>query len=310
LPSVATWVYPCLGVTQYNKQNTEKAKASLATVLSFINQHLSTVTYLVGERISQADITIFTAVYLLMKHVLDPTQRKPYPHLVRWFTTMVNQPQVKSVVGDFEFCEKEAQFDAKKFAELHPNEKAAAGKEAKSQKKAAPQAKDADDEDKPAPPAKNPIEALPKGTFDMDEFKRTYCNNDIKTVGIPYFWKHFDPSAYSIWTCEYMYPEELGMLFMTGNLVSGMFQRMEKLNKFAFGCMAIFGVDSNNSIKGLWVWRGTDFLFDVAKDFAIDSESYEWKKLDHTAESTKKTVEEFFTFKFADPSFDTKKIFK
>lgn len=31
---------------------------------------------------------------------------------------MVNQPQVKAVIGDFKLCEKMAQFDNKKFAEI------------------------------------------------------------------------------------------------------------------------------------------------------------------------------------------------
>ena len=36
----------------------------------------------------------------------------------RWFTTVVNQPNVKKVVGSVALCEKMAQFDAKKFAEF------------------------------------------------------------------------------------------------------------------------------------------------------------------------------------------------
>ena len=31
---------------------------------------------------------------------------------------MVNQPQVKAIIGDFKICEKMAQFDNKKYAEM------------------------------------------------------------------------------------------------------------------------------------------------------------------------------------------------
>jgi hypothetical protein len=44
--------------------------------------------------------------------------RKPYGNVTRWFTTVVNQPNVKKVVGSFTLCEKMAQFDGKKYAEF------------------------------------------------------------------------------------------------------------------------------------------------------------------------------------------------
>ena len=44
--------------------------------------------------------------------------RKPYGNVNRWFTTVINQPNVKAVVGDFALCTKMAEFDAKKFAEF------------------------------------------------------------------------------------------------------------------------------------------------------------------------------------------------
>ena len=44
--------------------------------------------------------------------------RKPYGNVNRWFTTLVNQPQFKQVLGAVTLCEKMAQFDPKKFAEF------------------------------------------------------------------------------------------------------------------------------------------------------------------------------------------------
>lgn len=71
------------------------------------------------------------------------------------------------------------------------------------------------------PPSKDPFDAFPKGTFNMDEFKRTYSNNDTVTVALPYFWDKFDKENYSIWLCEYKYPQELSMVFMSCNLITG-----------------------------------------------------------------------------------------
>jgi len=58
-------------------------------------------------------------------------------------------------------------------------------------------------------------------TFNMEDWKRMYSNNDTKTVALPYFWQNFDKENYSLWFCEYKYPEELKMIFMTCNLVGG-----------------------------------------------------------------------------------------
>jgi len=55
----------------------------------------------------------------------------------------------------------------------------------------------------------------------MEAWKRTYSNSDTKTVAMPYFWENFDKENYSIWHCEYKYPEELKMIFMSCNLITG-----------------------------------------------------------------------------------------
>ena len=43
--------------------------------------------------------------------VLDAKFREAFTNVNRWFTTLVNQPQFKKVVGDFKFCDKMAEFD-------------------------------------------------------------------------------------------------------------------------------------------------------------------------------------------------------
>ena len=61
---------------------------------------------------------------------------------------------------------------------------------------------------------------MPKGTWDMDDFKRFYSNND-EEKSIPYFWDKFDKENYSIWRCDYKYCDELTMVFMSCNLIGG-----------------------------------------------------------------------------------------
>ncbi|CAH8441352.1 unnamed protein product [Schistosoma haematobium] len=316
LPSVATWVYPCLGITQFNKQNTEKAKTCLASVLKFLNEQLSKITFLVGDRLSQADITVFTALHPLFTHVYEENDRKSYPHVIRWYTTIANQPEVLNVVGTCTFCVKAAQFDAKKYAELHKkthetNQPKVATKENPKSEAPVKKEKPKNDDDYAdlSKPSENLLASLPPGKFNMDAFKRVFSNMD-KEEAVSYFWDNFDPEAYSIWSCSYLFSDSLTLLFMTSNLVGGFFQRAVKMSKYGFGIMRIIGEDRNHTIQGIWIWRGTGLIFELDEDLQVDYESYEWKKLDHNSESTKALVHEYFTYKPEDGRLNQYKVFK
>merc|ERR1711915_371302 len=113
-----------------------------------------------------------------------------------------------------------AEFDSKKFAEF-------SGKGKKDEKKAE---KPAEEEPKMPEKKKDPLDLLPPGNFNMEEWKRFYSNNE-EDDSIKWFWEHFDPAHYSIWRGDYKYNNELTMIFMSCNLIGGMFQRLEKLKK-------------------------------------------------------------------------------
>jgi elongation factor 1-gamma len=321
LPSIGTLVFPCFGLIALNKTENDKAKSAIQNEMEFMNKHLSTRTFLVGERLSLADITTFSVLKMLFEHVLDEAARRPLVHMTRWFLTVANQENVKSVVGELNMCEVPSVFDAKKYAELHPKketkkaDKAEKKDEKEIEKPKKPKKLESEDEDEPLVPAEketDPYKLLPAGKFNMEEWKRVYSNNDIDTVALKYFWENFDTENYSLWTCEYLFPEELAFIFMTCNLVSGMFQRLEKLRKYAFGSMVVLGKDRDNTIKGLWVWRGQDLAFPLSADCSLDYDLYKWEKLDVTSQETKDSVRQYFLHEgnFGEKAFNQGKIFK
>jgi len=333
VPPASTWVFPTLGIMQFNKQAAEQAKEEVKKVLAYLNQHLKTRTFLVGERISLADITVACSLIWLYKQVMEPAFRQPYANVNRWFTTCVNQPQFKTVLGEVKLCEKMAQYDAKKFGEMQPKKehpkKEKGGKEGgkpqdkkpkeekKEKKPAAPAVEEMDETEvalAAEPKAKDPFAHLPKSAFVMDEFKRKYSNEDTLKVAIPHFWEHFDREGYSIWYSEYKYPDELAMTFMSCNLITGMFQRLDKLRKNAFASVILFGTNNDSSISGIWVFRGQELAFPLSDDWQIDYESYSWRKLDVDSEECKTMVKEYFAwegdFKHTGKPFNQGKIFK
>jgi len=304
---------------QFNKQNTEAAKENVKKYLSVLNSHLETRTYLVGERISLADIAVCCNLLQLYQNVLDAAFREPYQHTNRWFTTLVNQPQFKSVIGEFKFCEKMAQFDAKKFQEVQgkggdkKQEKKQEKKQQPKKQQPAPKPKEEpEEEEEPAPkPSKDPFAALPKGTLVMDDWKKTYSNSDI-SVSMDYFWKNFDAENYSLWYCEYKYPEDLALVFMSCNLIGGMMQRLDRMRKHAFGSVLLFGENNNSTISGVWFWRGHDLAFELSPDLQVDYASYSWKKLDFKNEADRKTITEYLSWEgdFGGKKLNQGKIFK
>jgi len=486
LPPACTWVFPCLGIMGFNKQANERAKADLKQALTVLNAHLQTKTFLVGERISLADICCMCNLILPFKWVLDPESRAGFNNVTRWFLTVINQPEAKRIVGEIALCSKAATFDPKAFAEFSKGgkqkQRAASGRisesaavevsyeyDAKSkertfimvkpdgvqrglvgeivdrfetrgglklvamkfmqasvdhmklhyadlaakpffngmveymasspvvpmvweglnaakigrmllgetdpqkslpgsirgdfcldigrnlvhgsdspdsakkeielwfgadltewtpanqfnnyepskivkgkpdQKKEAPKKEkkeapkkeaskteaeiaEAMEEDPAPKKEKDPFAGFPKSNFVLDEFKRVYSNEDIKTKAIPFFWENFDPENFSIWLCEYRFPEDLGMTFQSENLITGMYQRLDKLNKNAFASVGLFGKTRNSQIQGIWIWRGSDLAFKLSDNWQVDYESYSWTRLDASAPATRAIVDEF-----------------
>jgi elongation factor 1-gamma len=351
-PVSSTLVYPCMGILQFNRSNNERAKDELKHILQLLDNYLRTRTYLVGERITLADITIACDLLLLFQWIVEPSIRATYPNTTRWFLTLINQKEFQAVIGaDFKLCEKTAQFDAKKYGELarqnqvpqaqpqaknlsqQPAENAEGGKAKKEKKAAKPAAEkpakvekkeeevaapaggdedETDDVYANEPKQKDPFADMPKSTFNMDEFKRIYSNEDTAEKALPYFWKNFDRENMSIWFCEYKYPEDLSQIFKTCNLISGFFQRLDKLRKNAFGSMCVFGEDNNNTITGIWFWRGQELAFELSSDWKVDYESYSWKRLPTDDDNTKKLVDQYFLWEgeYNGKKFNQGKIFK
>merc|ERR1711872_1174528 len=303
LPAACTWVFPTMGIMQFNKNATERAKEDVKVAMKTLNDHLLTRTFLVGERLSLADIAVACTMLSLYKQVLEPAFRKPFVNVTRWFTTVVNQPKVKEVLGQVTLCAKMAEFDAKKFAEFsgkgdkkaEKKEKAPKQEQKKPEKKKEEKKKEAEPEaDLPAEPKKaDPFEKMPKGTFDLEEWKRFYSNND-EPESVAWFWEHFDHENYSIWRGDYKYNDELTMVFMSCNLIGGMFQRLDKLKKNAFASCCLFGKDNDSSISGIWVFKGQELAFELSEDWQIDYASYDWKKLDSKSDECKAQVAQYW----------------
>ena len=149
-----------------------------------LNEHLSTRTFFVGERITLADIFIASLIQKAVAVTVDAELRAKLPHLIRHFETVVNQPKLIAIFGQTEYAEKAIQFvppaKEKKPAAPAP----AAAPKAEKKPKAKPVDDDEDDNLVPEEPkVKNPLDDLPKSTFNLEDWKRAYSNKETRGAG-------------------------------------------------------------------------------------------------------------------------------
>lgn len=274
---LAHWFRPLVGTAPYNKKQVEEAEATVNKVLTHLEQVLLSCTFLVGHRVTLADIFAGAVLARGYTFVLDKEYQQKYPNVFRYFQTVINQPIFEGIL-DKKVCEERVKYT--------PPKKEQPKKE-QPKKEQPKKAEDEDDVPKEKK-AKHPLEDLGASKMPIDEWKRFYSNNDTKPTAMDWFWGHYDASDFSLWRVDYKYNDELTQVFMSSNLIGGFFNRLEASRKYLFGCLSVYGANNDSIITGAFLVRGQEALpaFDVAPDY----ESYEFKKLDPSNEADKEFV--------------------
>ena len=278
----------------YNKKEVDENLKIFNTIGEILEKRLHDFTYLVGERISYADLFAVKVVIGAVATVFGKPFLTKYPSIARWVKTVSQNEIFQGQFKDLKFPEQQLAFvPPKKEKKKDATPKAESAAPKKKETPAA--ATSASEEPAAAPKPKHPLEALGKPKNPLDEWKRTYSNEETREVAIPWFWKNqYDPEEWSLWKVDYKYNDELTLTFMSNNLVGGFFNRLSASTKYMFGCMVVYGENNNNGITGAFLVRGQDYVpaFDVAPDW----ESYEFTKLDGSNEDDKKFINNMFAW--------------
>jgi len=295
-PSAWAWLGPISGMIPFNPELHQQAVNYIKTAMHALQRYLERHTYLVGERLSLADIVVAAALSPLYQKVFDPMFRKPFFNVNRWFELITQQSNFKAVfnLAPAMWCtvaqkgkgvdqkkKDEAPKKEEKKKEEHPkkeDKKEEKKKEEapKEDKKKKPKDDDEEEEDDIEKEEKkpNPLDNLPKSTFQLDAYKREYSNNKNIDASTQFLWDNFDPEGFCLFFCRYKYNDENNALFKTTNLIGGFYQRLERMHKYAFGTMLIHGTDKSHEVSGFWIFRGPilpEAMLDVP-----DTELYDW----------------------------------
>ncbi|KAJ6092161.1 hypothetical protein N7467_004130 [Penicillium canescens] len=276
LPKLGAWYRPLMGLDGYNKKAVDEAAKNALKALAVLESHLTANTYLVGERITLADIFAASLLTRAFATVLDKTFRQENPAVTRWYNTILNQDSFKAVFPEPKFAE-----ECIKYTPPKKEEKPKAAAPAAEEKPAAE-----------APKPKHPLEALGKPTLILDEWKREFSNNDPRTEAMPWFWKNFKADEYSLWKVDYKYNNELKLTFMANNLIGGFHARLEASRKYLFGAQSVYGVNYDCIVNGAFMVRGQEWepAFQVGPDW----EGYTYTKLDASNEADRKVIEDMW----------------
>ncbi|KAI0000808.1 elongation factor 1-gamma [Russula compacta] len=269
-------------ISPYNKPIHTVFQERLKTALTLLEKHLATRTFLATERITLADVALAAELQLAFSATVDAPLRAKLPNVLRHYETVVNQPNLNSIFGSTAFTEKAQQYTPppKEKKEKAP----AAPPQPKAEKK--PKKEEADDDDdfdKPfeeAPKEKNPLDLLPKSTFNLEDWKRAYSNKDTRGAGgaLEWLYQNFDKEGFSLWRVDFKYNEELTQTYMSSNQIGGFFNRLEASRKYLFGSVGVLGTANNSIITGALIARGPEVkpVVEVAPDW----ESYTYERID------------------------------
>ena len=150
---------------------------------------LETRTFLVGERLTLADLSVAPLVLFSAKYYLDQSNIHKFPSLVRFVETVLNQPQIAHL-WTVQWPDKILTYtpppkEPKKKEEKPKDATAEKPKKEEKPKKKETEPEDDDDDlvPKEEPKAKHPLESLAKSPFNLEDWKRAYSNKDTRGPG-------------------------------------------------------------------------------------------------------------------------------
>ena len=229
--------------------------------------------FIMGNKLTLADIVLFRYLrFFFMFYLTEKIRNSLCPKLTLWFENIMNTQEAIEAYGRTLLCKKQLKpLDIKIEKNKNKNEPK---KELKKE---------------------NPLDFLPPSKFDLDNFKKEFCENSNKKEVMEKFWKDFDPKGYSLWLIEYQNLESEGKkLFRMKNSKNFFLERFDDdFKRYSFGVHGVYGNNNEFKVKGLWMWRGEDIPEEIKENEYFNYLNI--KKLDCKNDKDKKLVEEYWT---------------
>ena len=277
-------VYPIFGYKNYCKESADKANNRLKEFMRTLDAHLKDKDFVMGSRLTLADVTLFRELKYFFQLVFPKGLRdKLFPNATKWFQRMAETEEVKKVYGKILLCNQ----PLKPFV-----------KEEKQEKKPEKRPEKHEDTKKEEPPKEkkkvNPLDELPPSKLELESFKRAFLNNKDKEDAMNKFWEIYDPEGYSLWWVEYQnLPSECKILYRTSNSKGMFLQKCDAVRRYAFAVHGVYGVENDYKVRGMWMFRGKEIPQEMK-----DNDLYEYltfRRIDINNPQDKQLVHDYWT---------------
>ena len=103
--SLKSIVYPIFGWDSYCKEKADKENANLKNYMKILEDNLKKNTYMVGDKITLADIILFRYLrFLMMLHFPEGMRKSLFPQTTKWFENIMNSDEAKKAYGRTILC--------------------------------------------------------------------------------------------------------------------------------------------------------------------------------------------------------------
>ena len=103
--SAKALIYPIFGWAKYEKEKADKENANLKNYLKILNSLLEKNKYILGEKITLADIALFRHLrFFMMFHFPEGMRKSLFPKLTLWFQEIMNSPEAIKSYGRTILC--------------------------------------------------------------------------------------------------------------------------------------------------------------------------------------------------------------
>lgn len=267
-------IYPIFKGKKPENKGNENEDKKFKKYLSLLEKEFKKGNkFIMGNKLTLADIVLFRYLrFFFMFYLTEKIRNSLCPKLTLWFENIMNTQEAIEAYGRTLLCKKQLKpLDIKIEKNKNKNEPK---KEIKKE---------------------NPLDFLPPSKFDLDNFKKEFCENSNKKEVMEKFWKDFDPKGYSLWLIEYQNLESEGKkLFRMKNSKNFFLERFDDdFKRYSFGVHGVYGNNNEFKVKGLWMWRGEDIPEEIKENEYFNYLSI--KKLDCKNDKDKKLVEEYWT---------------
>ncbi|KAJ1893270.1 translation elongation factor activity protein, partial [Kickxella alabastrina] len=112
VPALIGTLAPLMGHAKFFKPVHQQVEEQFFRFIDVLNTQLINRTFLVGERLTIADVVFTCDLLYSFQLYLTSEDRDKYRNLTRYFTTITAEPAFKAVLGDVVYCEKRIELAA------------------------------------------------------------------------------------------------------------------------------------------------------------------------------------------------------